>query len=455
MIRGGGVPRRYLAFAVPQNGPAARSFAADAHDGIMVVGLRDPTEYRSYAVGRQNSGKSTSPTTEPRERPMHHATTLPVPERTCSRGDCATLFVSLELSRSTWVATALAPGSSKMSKHTLVGGNGRKLLDLLARLRTRAEQRIAAPVRVVAIHEVGLDGFWIHRLLEANGIESQVVDPASIAVPRRHRRAKTDAIDGETLLRTLMAWQRGEPRVCAMTVPPSPIEEDRRRISRERATLLRERICHTNRIRGLLFGQGVHNYNPLHKNRRECLEELRTGDGRSLPAHLKAEILREIDRLELVLRQISEVEAERDEMLRPAEASSPAALLMRLKGIGAEFATVLYLEGLFRHFDNRRQLAAYAGLAPSPWKSGSIDHEQGISKAGNPRLRTTMVELAWMWVRYQPASALSCWFRQRVGSERGRSRRISIVALARKLLIALSRYVSHGEIPAGAVMKAG
>jgi transposase IS116/IS110/IS902 family protein len=165
-----------------------------------------------------------------------------------------------------------------------------------------------------------------------------------------------------------MAWQRGEPRVCAMTVPPSPIEEDRRRISRERATLLRERIRHTNRIRGLLFGQGITNYNPLHKKRREYLKELRTGDGRSLPAHLKAEILREIDRLELVLRQISEVEAERDEMLRPAKASSPVALLMRLKGIGAEFATVLYLEGLFRHFENRRQLAAYAGLAPSPWK---------------------------------------------------------------------------------------
>src|SRR3984893_13731675 len=265
---------------------------------------------------------------------MHDGTNFPVPERTGIPGDCATLFVSLELSRSTWVATSLAPGSKKMSKHTLAGGNGRELLDLLARLKTRAEQRIAAPVKVVAIHEVGLDGFWIHRLLEANGVESHVVDPASIAVPRRHRRTKTEAIDGETLRRTLMAWQRGEPRVCAMTVPPSPSEEDCRRVSRERATLLRERIRHTNRIRGLLFGQGITNYNPLHKNRRECLEELRTGDGRSLPTHVKAEILREIDRLELVLRQISEVEAERDEMLRPAEASSPAALLMRLKGIG-------------------------------------------------------------------------------------------------------------------------
>src|SRR6202007_1563482 len=185
--------------------------------------------------------------TEPRKRPMQHATTLPAPERTCSRGDCATLFVSLELSRSPWVPTTLAPGSSKMSKHTLVGGDGRKLLELLTRLKPRAEPRIAAPVKVVTIHEVGLDGFWIHRLLEANGVESHVVDPASIAVPRRHRRAKTDTIDGETLLCTLMAWQRGEPRVCAMTVPPSPGEEDRRRVSRERAMLLRERIRHTNR----------------------------------------------------------------------------------------------------------------------------------------------------------------------------------------------------------------
>src|SRR5207237_4947638 len=183
---------------------------------------------------------------------MHDSTDLPVPEPTGIRGDSATLFVSLELSRSTWVATSLALGSRKMSKHTLVGGDARKLLDLLARLKSRAEQRIAAPVKIVAIQEAGLDGFWIHRLLEANGVESHVVDPASIAVPRRHRRAKTDAIDGETLLRTLKAYKRGEPRVCTMVVAPSPTEEDRRRSSRERETLLRERIQHTNRIRGLL-----------------------------------------------------------------------------------------------------------------------------------------------------------------------------------------------------------
>jgi transposase len=388
---------------------------------------------------------------------MHPTTNHPVPERTATHPNWVILFVSLELSRSTWVVTSLAPDSEKMSKHSVIGGDGRALLDLLARLRTRAEQRVGAAVKVVAIQEAGLDGFWIHRLLKANGIESHVVAPASIAVPRRHRRAKTDVIDGETLLRTLMAWQRGEPRVCAMAVPPSPGEEDRRRISREREILLRERIQHTNRIRGLLFGQGITDDNPLRKNRRDCLEELQTGDGRPMPARLKAEVRREIERLELLLRQISELAAERDAMLQPTaaeDASPPAALLMQLKGIGAEFATVLCLEGLFRHFGNRRRLAAYAGLAPSPWKSGSIDHEQGISKAGNPRLRTTMIELAWMWVRYQPDSALRRWFRQRVGSERGRTRRISIVALARKRLVALWRYVTQGEIPEGAILKA-
>jgi transposase len=385
---------------------------------------------------------------------MSSTTDHSLPGQTATRP--ATLFVSLELSRSTWLVTSLMPGSDKMSKHSVVGGDGSALLQLLARLRTKAEQRAGGPVAIVAIQEAGLDGFWVHRLLEAKDVESHVVDPASIAVPRRHRRAKTDAIDGETLLRTLLAWRRGEPRVCAMVVPPSPDEEDRRRLARERETLLQERIRHTNRIRGLLFSHGITDYNPLCKNRRDRLENLKTGDGRPLPARLKTEILRAIERLELLVRQIGAVEAERDALVQaPAtEAGAAAALLMRLRGIGPGFAAVLYLEGLFRRFGNRRQVAAYAGLAPSPWKSGRIDHEQGISKAGNPRLRTTMIELAWMWVRCPPDSALSRWFRHRVGAERGRIRRLSIVAVARKLLIALWKYVTTGEIPEGAVLKA-
>jgi transposase len=367
-----------------------------------------------------------------------------------------TLCASLELSRSTWLVTCLLPERDRMSKYSTPGGDGGALLGLLERMRTRAQPLTGRPVKIVVIQEAGLDGFWVHRLLEANGIESHVVDPASIAVPRRRRRAKTDAIDGETLLRTLAAWRRGEPRVCAMVVPPTPEEEDRRRICRERAILLRERIRHTNRIKGLLAGQGITGFNPLHKDRRQLLYAARTGDGRPLPNQLRAEILREIELIDLLVRQIADVEAERELLvgLKASKTPSPIMLLQQLKGIGPEIASVLYLEGLFRSFGNRRQLAAYAGLAPTPWRSGTVDREQGISKAGNPQLRSTMIELAWLWQRHQPASTLSRWFHARVGKERGRIRRIAIVALARKLLIAVWRYLTEGEIPEGAVLKA-
>lgn len=371
------------------------------------------------------------------------------------RPDHATVFVSLELSRAKWLITSMSAWRDKMSKHTVDAGDGAALLDRLARLRTEAEQRLGTPARVVVIQEAGLDGFWIHRLLEAGGIESHVVEPASIAVPRRHRRAKTDVIDGEMLVRTLAAFERGEPRVCSMVVAPSPEEEDRRRVSRERRTLIKERIEHANRIKGLLASQGISGCEPMRRSFRDCLGSLRTGDGRPLGPRLKAEIGRELDRMDLVLRQIAAVEADRDALVRPdhADAEAPAARLMKLRGIGPEFAAVLWLEGLFRRFANRRQLAAYAGLAPSPWQSGGVDREQGISKSGNPRLRTAMVELAWLWLRHQPGSALSRWFRERVGSERGRIRRIAIVALARKLLVALWRYTTLGERPAGATLK--
>src|ERR1700682_2916799 len=199
-----------------------------------------------------------------------------------------------------------------MSKHTIAAGDAPKLLALLARLRGRFERLVGGSLNVTVIQEAGLDGFWVHRSLEANDIESHVVDPASIAVSRRRRRAKTDVIDGETLLRTLLAWKRGEPRVCEMVAPPTPDQEDRRRLSREREILLRERVQHVNRIKGLLVGQGISDYDPLHKDRRKRLAEMITGDGRSLPARLKAALLRELDRIELLLQQIADVEAERD-----------------------------------------------------------------------------------------------------------------------------------------------
>ena len=367
----------------------------------------------------------------------------------------AFLFASLELSRSSWLVTLLSPGSEKMSKYSTAAGDGPALFALLTRLRGRAERLKGRSLKIVVIQEAGLDGFWVHRWLEINGVESHVVDPASVAVSRRRRRAKTDAIDGETLLRTLLAWKRGEPRVCEMVVPPTPDQEDRRRVSRERATLMRERVQHVNRIKGLLAGQGIADYDPLRKDRRRRLDDVTTGDGRPLSVQLKAALLRELDRIELLLRQIADVETERDVFTASGSDGrpSPVALLLQLKAIGPQIGAVLYNEGLYRSFANRRDVAAYAGLAPTPWRSGSIDREQGISKAGNSRLRHIMIELAWLWVRHQPDSALSVWFRARVGDERGRVRRVTIVALARKLLIALWRYLTHGEVPAGATVK--
>jgi transposase len=375
---------------------------------------------------------------------------------TTARASDTTLFASLELSKSKWVVTINSPGSEKFSQHLVEGGDGAGLIDLLSRSRAKAEQRCGVQVKAIVIQEAGLDGFWIHRLLLAHGIESHVVDAASIAVDRRHRRAKTDSIDGEMLLRALMAWARGERRVCSMVRAPSLEEEDRRRLTRERGTLLKERIQHTNRIKGLLSGQGVRDYNPLRRDCFERLEAFRTGDGRELPPMLKAEIRRELDRIAVVTTQLATVERARDALIRTdaEERNNPAALLLKLKGLGPEFASLLWLESLFRNFGNRRQVAAYGGLAPSPWQSGGVERDQGISKSGNRRLRKTMIELAWFWLRHQPDTALSRWFHTRVGSAKGRIRRIAIVALARKLLVALWRYVTQGVVPEGAVFKA-
>lgn len=253
------------------------------------------------------------------------------------------------------------------------------MIELLGRLQSRAEATVEGPVGISVIQEAGLDGFRVHRLLEARGIESHVVDPASIAVPRRQRRAKTDVIDGETLLRTLLVWRRGEPRVCAMVVPLSPDQEDRRRICRERAILLRERIRHVNRVKDCYWASVLSTTN-CWREIAVRLDELMTGDGRPLPPRLKAELLHEIEIIELLLRQISDVEAERDADGRSdvTDQPSPVAPLMRLKAVGPQLAATLHVEGLLRHFTNRREVAAYAGLVPTPWRSGSIAREQGI-----------------------------------------------------------------------------
>jgi transposase len=375
---------------------------------------------------------------------------------TAIRTDDSVILASFELSQSSWIATIRLPGSQKMSRHSFKAGDTAGLLERLVREQAKAERLSGQPVRIVTVYEAGLDGFWLHRWLCDQGIESHVVDAASIAAPRRKRNAKSDGIDGETLLRTLAAWRRGEPRVCSMVVPPTPEQEDERRVSRERARLLQERTALTNRIKGLLTNQGIRGFNPLKRDARARLAELRTGDGRELPQRLADEISRMLCRIEMLVAQIREVEAERDELLAQAAAQnrvSPMALLLTLVGIGPEIAAGLGLECFCRSFANRRQLGSFVGLAPTPWRSGSIQREQGISKAGRPGLRKLMLEAAWLWLRYQPDSALSRWFRAKTANATGRAKRVAVVALARKLLVALWRMVTDGAVPEGAKLK--
>jgi transposase len=356
-------------------------------------------------------------------------------EPTAIRADLGAIFDSLELSRSTWLITSLSPSSGeKMSKHSVRGGGIAGLLERFTQLREKARARTRNSSPILVIQEAWLDGFWIHRVLQRKEIESHVVDPASIATSRRRRRVKTDRLDGEALVRALLAYKRGEPRVCAMVKAPTPEEEAQRRLCRERKVLVTERVKYVNRIKGLLFSQWTSGSELLRRDRKARLEELQTGDGRLLREHLKAQAHRERDRLELLLNHIEAVEFERDALLavKKTAAPAPSAMLLDIKGIGPEFAATLWSEGLFRHFDNRRQVAAYAGLAPTPWQSGSVDREQGASKSGNPRLRTTLIQLAWLWIRHRPQSAFTLWFEERVKPNGGHLRKTTIAALARK-----------------------
>ena len=364
----------------------------------------------------------------------------------------ATIFVALELSKSSWLVALHSPVANKVSLHRFVGGDAVGLLALIARKQTQAEARLGRAIRVLSCYEAGYDGFWLHRLLCARGIDNRILDAASILVDRRSRRAKTDRLDAAGLLRTLMALDRGESRVCRVVRVPSVAQEDARRRSRERTRLVVERGQHSNRIKGVLMTLGVRDFEPTRRDWQERLGALRTADGQELPACLKAEITRECRRLHQVIVMIAEVEAEQAAALDAEEGQ--AARLIRLRGIGLVSATVLADEVFFRDFRNRREVAGYLGLASSPWAIGRVQRDQGISKSGNPHARRTAIELAWLWLRHQPGSFLTQWFRQRVGTTRGRMRRIILVALARKLIVALWRYLSDGLVPDGAELKA-
>ena len=380
----------------------------------------------------------------------------PTRDTPAAPGEDATIYLALELSKARWQVGLVVPGSAKMSRHSLTGGDTAALSTLLGRARLKAADGGAARVRIVSCYEAGYDGFWLHRWLGQQGVENQVLDPASIEVNRRKRRVKTDRIDVEKLMRVLLAHCRGEPRVCSVARVPSAAEEDDKRRHRERERLIKERGAHINRIKALLHAQGIRDANPLARRFLPQLHGRRTGDGRSLPPLLLGEIAREHARLLLLAEQIAAVEAAIKADLSAAStgaAAAKAVQLMRLKSIGQTIAQVLTHEVYYRAFDNRRQVGSFVGLTGTPFDSGAQRREQGISKAGNRRARTTLIELAWLWLEHQPESELARWFKQRVGDRKGRVRKIAIVALARKLAVALWRYLETGLVPSGAVLK--
>jgi transposase len=374
---------------------------------------------------------------------------------TPTAGHYGTIFVTIELSQKTWLVTLHSPDRDRISRHKVEGGDHAGLLALIESIRARAALKLGASPKVVSCYEAGYDGFWLHRLLMAAGITNYVFDPSSIAVDQRARRAKTDRIDGELLLRTLMAHLRGEPRVVRIVRVPSVEQEDARRASRERDRLVKEQTGHTNRIKALLRLLGMAVGYPRRRDWLNWLARQRDWQGQPVSPHLLAEVAREHARLMLVREQLAALE-----QAQAAQASAvPAAMaerrdqLQRLKALGPAFSTTLTNEVLYKDFRNRRQVGAYCGLAPSPWQSGGIDRDQGISKAGNPRARCAAIELAWLWLRHQPDSKLTQEYRRRTLNASKRIKRVAIVALARKLIVALWRYLTTGLVPEGAMLK--
>ena len=374
---------------------------------------------------------------------------------TPATSEYATVHLVFELSKAKWKLGVMLPGSEKMSCYTIAGGDLAALTARLAHAQAKAA-RCGKPVRIVSCYEAGFDGHWLHRWLTNQGVINHEIDPASIQVNRRARRVKTDRIDLEHLMRTLLAYLRGEPRVCSVVHVPTVEDEDRKRRNRERDYLIDERTAHTNRIKGLLHAQGVRDVMPMKPGFIDRLENLRTGDGRPLPQKLKEEIVREHERLCLLNRQLQAIEGNSRAELRAAQPGSREAktvMLAKLKGIGMVGGQGLVNEAFYRSFDNRRQVGSYIGLTGTPYNSGASERDQGISKAGNSRARELAIELAWLWLRHQPDSELTRWFHERVRNLKGRPRRVAIVAVARKLMVALWRYLETGVVPTGAVLR--
>jgi transposase len=366
------------------------------------------------------------------------------------------LYLSLELSSSQWKLTF--GDGARVRERNVDAGN----LDDLAREIEQAKEKLELPTdcTVQSCYEAGRDGFWLHRELLKRGVTNLVVDPSAIEMSRRMRQLKTDRIDGRKLLAQLIRYQRGERGALRVVRVPSAEAEDARRPERERKRLQGERTAHRNRIGALLILHGVRfplNLNVGVAQFKTALQERLTPTGEPLPAALQAEIVREYERLLAVQKQLRDVDAEIAAWRKAKKHPWAKKMdhLSQLCGVGEKSSDLLVREFFgWRVFANRRQLASAAGLTPTPFASGTVDREQGISKAGSPRVRALLVEMAWLWLRRQPHSQLADWFHERFGKSGKRSRRVGIVALARKLLIALWRFLEQGVIPEGALLKA-
>lgn len=368
--------------------------------------------------------------------------------------DC---YVALELSQKTWLVGYLPPGSKKVRTVSVGGGDTNALLRALSRIEGMADEHFSSESpagRMRVCFEAGYDGFWLARFLLNHGIDTTILDPSSFLVSRRGRRVKTDRVDVEAMVFTLKAYLLGDKSVCRPVRLPSPEEEDAKRLSRERTQLKKERTRHVNRIRALLILHGVRSVPGLWGgNWRGSLANIQTGDGRELGRFLLRELCRQFERLDLVHAQLKALEKDRLEVCNTEGAinnGQKIRMLKQLAGIGEDGAAHLVSEVFHRTFKNRKHLASYLGLAPSPYSSGEMSRDQGISKAGNKQARVMLVELAWCWLKYQPQSHLTLWYRSRFSGHGSRSGKVGIVALARKLAIAFWRFVEDGIVPEGA-----
>ncbi len=372
--------------------------------------------------------------------------------------DLNTIYLSVEVSRSSWVVGVYCPASDdNIGTHKLGPGCAQEVIELAY----KAQSRTGQPGPILLCYEAGYEGFWLARYLEreATDIEVVIIDPASLEVDRRAKTVKTDRIDAIRMIRALKAWNAGDSDVLARVRVPTIATEDQRRIGRERDTLQIERQRGRNRIRGLLHLQGIFGLNPGTRDLLDRLAGTQTGYGDPIPPHAFAEIARIHTRLSVVEEQMAVVEAERQEIILAGQEAETvtiegmAATLKKVHGIGVNDATLMSTEVFSRDFQNRRQLGSWAGLTSAPWSSGSIDHDQGITKAGPARVRRHLIQMAWRWIRFQPTSKLTLWFKERTKDGHGRNRKRMIVALARKLLVALWQLATRGVVPEGVIFK--